>query len=76
MTASEMFGVPIEGMDPAETSVMKTITHFGDTYAVIAFCLLLIIIPKARRTIAMPVSMAVILSLLLNILLKAAFSKF
>jgi undecaprenyl-diphosphatase len=65
----------IEGMDPAETQVMKTITHFGDTYAVIGFCLLLIIIPKARRTIALPVSFAVILSLVLNLVLKALFSR-
>lgn len=65
----------VEDMSPAETSVMRALTHFGDTYSVIGFCLLLIIIPKARRTIALPVSLAVILSLVLNIVLKAAFSR-
>lgn len=37
---------------------------------VIAFCLLLIAIPKTRRTIALPVSAAVALSALINIVLK------
>lgn len=65
----------VEDMSPGETLVMKTATHLGDSYAVIVFCLLLLIIPKARRTIALPVSIAVILSLLLNVVLKIAFSR-
>ncbi len=64
-----------EKMSPAMTQAMKLLTHLGDPCAVTAFCLLLIVIPKSRRTIALPVSAAVILSFLLNLVLKAAFSR-
>lgn len=62
-------------MSPALTSVIKAVTHLGDSAAVMAFCLLLIVIPKTRKTIALPVSAAVVLSALLNILLKEIFAR-
>ena len=65
----------VEKMSPLTTSIVKIITHIGDSPVVISICLLLIVIPKSRKTIAMPVSLAVILSFLLNITLKNIFTR-
>ncbi len=65
----------VEKMSPAQTAVIKVITHTGDSAVVILFCLLLIVIPKSRRTIAFPVSVAVIVSSILNVLLKNFFAR-
>ncbi len=60
-------------MSPVMTDITIVITHFGDWAVVIAFCLVLMAIPKTRKTIALPVSASVIISLLLNIALKNIF---
>ncbi len=65
----------MEEMSPAITGIMKVVTHFGDSTTVIAFCLLLIILPKPRRTIALPVSVSVIISFVLNVALKNLFTR-
>jgi undecaprenyl-diphosphatase len=65
----------VEKMSPLITSLVKGITHIGDTPVVISFCLLLILMPKSRKTIALPVSLTVILSFLLNIVLKNIFAR-
>ena len=70
-----VYSEAVAHMSPLMTSIEKGITHIGDSTAVIPFCLLLMIIPKSRRTIALPVSSAVILSTLLNILLKDLFAR-
>jgi undecaprenyl-diphosphatase len=62
-------------MSPAITAVVKGVTHLGDTTTVAVFCLLLVVIPRSRKTIALPVSSAVVLSALLNILLKELFAR-
>ena len=69
------YGEAAEHMSPNMTAVMIGITHIGESATVIAFCLLLTMIPKTRRTIALPVSIAVILSAVLNILLKNIFAR-
>ena len=65
----------VEHMSPFETSVVKGITHLGDSITVILFCLLLFIIPKTRKTIALPVSITVISSGVFNIILKNIFTR-
>ena len=65
----------VEKMSPLMTIIVKSITHIGDSPVIISFCLILIAIPKSRKTIAMPVSLAVILSVLLNIALKNIFAR-
>jgi undecaprenyl-diphosphatase len=65
----------VEQMSPWLTGLMKVITHIGDPAVIIIFCLLLIIIPKSRRTIALPVSVAVILSAIGNVILKNIFAR-
>lgn len=63
----------VEKMSPEVTAIVKGITHMGDAPVVIVFCLLLILIKKSRGTIALPVSLAVILTTILNIALKHLF---
>lgn len=65
----------IEHMSPILTSIVKIITHIGDASCVITFCLLLIALPKSRKTIAFPVSVTVIVSTILNVLLKNLFTR-
>lgn len=69
------YGETAEVISPGLTQAMKFITQAGGPYTVIGFCILLVMIPKTRRTIALPVSCAVILSFVLNIILKAVFSR-
>ncbi len=64
-----------ENMSPTLTSIMKGITHIGDSSAVIAFCLFLLIVPKTRKTVALPVSSALITSVMLNETLKHIFAR-
>ncbi|MDP4133426.1 MAG: phosphatase PAP2 family protein [Bacillota bacterium] len=65
----------VKKMSPALTSIVKGITHMGDSVVIIALCLLFIIIPKSRKTIALPVSITVILSSILNVILKNIFAR-
>ncbi len=65
----------IEDMSPNLTLAMKGITHLGGPIPIIVFCLILFIIPKARSSIALPVSMAVIASSIFNIILKHIFGR-
>lgn len=65
----------IENMSPALTLLMKGITHLGDTVTIIMLCLILFVVRKARRTMALPVSMAVISSAVLNTALKHFFAR-
>jgi undecaprenyl-diphosphatase len=65
----------IEKMSPALTSAVKVITHIGDSVFIITFCILLFIFTKTKKTIAIPVSITVIISSILNIILKKVFSR-
>lgn len=70
-----VYGKAAEIMSPALTSIMKSITHIGDASSVIAFCLLLFIVPKTRKTAAMPVSSALVTSVVFNETLKQIFAR-
>jgi len=70
-----VYAKSVAWMSPPLTAVLKGITHLGDSVTVIAFCLLLVAIPKTRRTVALPVSAAVSLSALVNIVLKNLFAR-
>ena len=65
----------VEHISPIMTSVVKVITYIGDPAAVITICLILFFIPKSRMTIALPISAAVIISALLNVILKDIFAR-
>lgn len=63
----------IRNMSPGLTCIMKGFTHIGDSVTVITICIVLLAIPEIRRTVALPVSMAVVLSTMVNTLLKHIF---
>ncbi len=65
----------VEKMSPVLTSLVKFITHIGDPAVVIVFCLLLWLVPKARWRVALPVSITVIVSSILNFVLKEIFAR-
>jgi len=65
----------VQKMSPSLTTIIKGITHIGDSAFVILFCLLLFAIPKSRKTIALPVSVTVIASTIVNVLLKNIFAR-
>lgn len=65
----------VEHMSPILTGMMKGITHLGDPAFVIFICLLLFAPSKTRRTIALPVSLTVIASGVMNIALKSLFKR-
>jgi undecaprenyl-diphosphatase len=62
-------------MSPFLTAFMKVITHLGDAVSVIVLCLATFVVPKLRRTIALPTSTAVISSALINVILKQIFAR-
>lgn len=70
-----VYSESVEHMSPLVTNILKGITHIGDSVVIFGFCLLLIVLPKSRNTIALPVSIAVILSSILNYTLKNIFSR-
>ena len=63
----------VEKIYPIKTAFLKTVSHLGNTGTVASFCLLLFLIPKSKRTIALPVSVCVLASTALNLLLKHLF---
>ncbi len=70
-----VYNEAVEGISPTLTIIVKSITHMGDPIVVILFCLLLLSITKTRRTIALPVSLTIIISSILNVVLKNIFAR-
>lgn len=69
------YGETVEHMSPVLTSVMKGITHLGDPATVMVLCLMIFLVPRWRKTIALPVSAAVILSAAADVALKRIFAR-
>jgi undecaprenyl-diphosphatase len=69
------YGEAVENMSPILTVMIKGITHLGDSIVIIIFCLILFIVPKLRRTIALPISVTVMSSAVLNVILKHIFAR-
>jgi undecaprenyl-diphosphatase len=65
----------VEHMSPFLTAFLKGITHLGDPAAITILCLITFLVPKLRRTIALPTSTAVIVSAVINIILKQIFAR-
>jgi len=64
-----------EHMSSVLNNIMIFITHIGDAIIVILICLGFFIIPKVRSKYAIPVSIGVVVSTILNRLLKSVFSR-
>jgi undecaprenyl-diphosphatase len=67
-------GLVGNGALPALTFFMKAVMHVGDPATVIAFCLLLVVIPRTRKTIALPVCASVLISSILYAILRIIFA--
>jgi len=65
----------VEHMSPALTAIVKLITAMGSREFVILICFTLFAVPYLRKRYALPISAAVILSLLLNLLFKSIFAR-
>lgn len=65
----------VEDMSPVLTGMMKIITHIGDAPCVISYCILMFAVPGTRKTVALPTSLSVLLSGVLNIVLKNIFAR-
>jgi undecaprenyl-diphosphatase len=63
-----------EHSSPAATFMMKLFSRAGDTLSMAGLCLLLVIIPRSRHTIALSVCVTVALSSVVYILLKIFFT--
>lgn len=63
----------VQYMSPGLTNVLKFITNLGSAIPIITFCIVLFIIPKSRKAIAVPVSITLIVSTILNSILKNLF---
>ena len=57
------------------TNIIKIITYSGNTISVIIICLVFLLIKKTRLKIGLPVSISLIISALLNNLLKIIFAR-
>lgn len=65
----------VEHMSPTLNNVIKVITNLGGAISVMIFCALLLIYSKTRKKIGVPVSIAVIISEVINIILKNIFAR-
>ena len=65
----------VDHMSPTLNGIIKAITYIGDSAVVSVICLLFFIIGKTQKTIAWPISVAVIFSFILNIVLKHLFAQ-
>lgn len=65
----------VKHMSPTLNEVIKAITNFGGPIGVMSICLILSIYSKTRKKIGIPVSIAVIVSEIINIILKNIFAR-
>lgn len=69
------YGEAVENMSSSLTVIMKGITYLGGVVTITLFCLILFIVPKTRKIMALPVSIVVISSAVLNLVLKHIFTR-
>jgi undecaprenyl-diphosphatase len=62
-------------MSTTLTKAIKIFTHLGDPIAVLSICFILILIPLTRFKLGIPASITVIISIILNIILKSVFAR-
>lgn len=62
-------------MSTTLTKIITLFTHLGDPISVLIICFLLILIPLTRFKLGIPASITVIVSIVLNIILKSVFAR-
>ena len=74
IAAGILFGFGVVRPSQKSVDLMLFFSYFGEAPVVVGTCVLLIIIPRARHTVALPVCSVVIVSSVIYIVLKIFFS--
>ncbi|MCL2321681.1 MAG: phosphatase PAP2 family protein [Oscillospiraceae bacterium] len=72
---SHVYNIIAQYINEPLTIVSKILSDLGDTFGIVAICLILLLIPKTRFTLGLPVSITVTISALLNTGLKYIFKR-
>lgn len=72
---SWVYAEATEHMSDFLTAVLVFITNIGGPIGVMCVCAIIYIVPKLRNRVAIPVSIAVVSSLVLNTILKSLFAR-
>lgn len=70
-----VYSESVEHMSPILNKVVKCITHIGDGVTVMIFCIILLVYKRTRQKIGIPISIAVIVSEIINLILKEIFAR-
>ena len=57
------------------TNVFKTLTYLGNAKMVAIFCVITLLLDKSKTKVALPITLAVMMDAIVNILLKNAFQR-
>ncbi|MBO5477296.1 MAG: phosphatase PAP2 family protein [Clostridia bacterium] len=72
---SWIYSESVEHMSEPLTNVLKIITNIGGPIGILVICLTILLIPKLRNKVGIPVSLAVVSSFTLNFVLKLCFAR-
>lgn len=72
---SWVYAEATEHMSEFLTAILVFITNIGGPIGIMCVCTIIYIIPKLRNRVAIPVSIAVVSSLVLNTILKSIFAR-
>lgn len=72
---SWVYAEATEHMSEFLTAILVFITNIGGPIGIMCVCAIIYIIPKLRNRVAIPVSIAVVSSLVLNTILKGIFAR-
>lgn len=70
-----VYNEAVEHMSPALNTVIKVITNLGGPIGIMFICFLLLMYSKTRKKVGIPVSIAVIISEIINFTLKNIFAR-
>ena len=72
---SWVYNKSVVHMSEPLTEILKVITTIGGPIGVCAVCLIVYLVPKLRNKVAIPVSLCVMSSFVLNVILKLSFER-
>ncbi|MBQ8379807.1 MAG: phosphatase PAP2 family protein [Clostridia bacterium] len=72
---SWVYNKSIAYMSDPLTNILKAITNIGGPLGILSICLVIYLVPKLRNKVAIPVSLCVVSSFVLNVILKLSFER-
>lgn len=72
---SWVYNKSVTHMSESLTDILKVITNIGGPIGVCAVCIAIYLIPNLRNKVAIPASLCVVFSFVLNIILKSSFER-